>query len=182
MTDVENPPFDKHNPEGAALWLEARARTNRIQRTPGDALTREHCNLLPHFAFRFEQIAELLRKQRDVIQSLARFADHPAGCPVAEWKPVDEEDFDCPECTCGLVKLLEGAGSISAAASFPPPAPAPMVGIQIIETQRVDLASHFSMKEYEKALEFIRDGNIPQGMSPSLFADRVLTSARESRP
>lgn len=48
-----------------------------------------------------------------VIDSLMRFAQHNPLCPVEQWKPKDEEDFDCPECACGLLKLLDDARALS---------------------------------------------------------------------
>lgn len=45
----------------------------------------------------------------ELIQSLASFARHNPFCPVSQWKPQDEEDFDVPGCTCGLILLLEHA-------------------------------------------------------------------------
>lgn len=39
--------------------------------------------------------------------------------------------------------------------------------------------SHVAMKEYERALELIRDNAVPQGMSAALFADRVLAGSPE---
>jgi hypothetical protein len=45
----------------------------------------------------------------NLVVALARFAQHPEHCPVAQWMPEDPEDFDCPDCTCGLQQLLDEA-------------------------------------------------------------------------
>lgn len=42
----------------------------------------------------------------ELIQGLARFAQHASLCPVEQWMPQDAEDFDIPDCTCGLALLL----------------------------------------------------------------------------
>lgn len=52
---------------------------------------------------------EIVPSAKDLIDSLARFADHNELCPRGQWKPEDEEDFDMPECTCGLELLLNHA-------------------------------------------------------------------------
>lgn len=103
MPDIENPPFDAHDSEGAALWLESRARENRVPRSPGEILTRDHCNLLPHFAFRFEQIAELLRKlaEKPILSTWRACADSEDGNHVLK----QDGPFSVVYCdACGMNK------------------------------------------------------------------------------
>lgn len=50
-----------------------------------------------------------LPSAKDLVDALARFADHNELCPRGQWKPQDEEDFDMPACTCGLELLLDHA-------------------------------------------------------------------------
>jgi hypothetical protein len=56
---------------------------------------------------------ERVPSAKELIESLARFADHNSLCPRVLWKPQDEEDFDMPECVCGLELLLEHAKAYS---------------------------------------------------------------------
>lgn len=58
---------------------------------------------------------------REIVESLIRFAQHSALCLVSQWKPVDEEDFNCPDCTCGLVLLEQHAKQLATRLGNEPP-------------------------------------------------------------
>lgn len=84
--------LDKHDAGSAALWLEERAKANREVA----ALPREqwpyHPDVQTHFALRFEQIAELLRAQRNEIHQLRRDRDQHAGNATAVLQAQHERD------------------------------------------------------------------------------------------
>ncbi len=56
---------DKHNPAGMAAWLRERARVNREwakQPPPALVIEQHHRNVMPHFALRFDQAAEMIEQ------------------------------------------------------------------------------------------------------------------------
>lgn len=59
-----------------------------------------------------EQPAQVPSKE--LVAALARFAQHGGQCAVELWEPEDEEDFDMPECNCGLHLLIAQANAYSA--------------------------------------------------------------------
>src|SRR5688572_23692077 len=64
----------------------------------------------------------------EIVESLIRFTQHAELCAVSQWKPTDAEDFDVPDCTCGL-NLLEMHGAHLArtlAEEEPPPVTWPL--------------------------------------------------------
>jgi hypothetical protein len=56
---------DKHGPAGMAQWLRERARVNREwakEPPPPPVIDQHHRNVMPHFALRFEQAAEMIER------------------------------------------------------------------------------------------------------------------------
>jgi hypothetical protein len=64
---------------------------------------------------------------KEIVESLMRFAQHAPLCLISQWQPTDPEDFDCPDCTCGLTLLEQHGRQLAARLAVEPSQRAPEV-------------------------------------------------------
>jgi len=89
------------------------------------------------------------------ITELLRFAQHAPLCLIAQWKPTDEEDFDCPECTCGLV-LLEKHARAATESAVETPAESMSKAHELL-AEFVETASALRVIPLQPLLEKVRE-------------------------